>query len=197
MSHAPAYPVVTDRLLLRPLDPVTDVDAVHAYQSREDVCRFVPYSPRTREQVADVLADPAIRSRIDVVGQLITLGIVLQEDDRLIGDIILVWHSRVHARGEIGYVLHPDFQGQGYVTEACAALLDYGFAADGLGLHRVVARIDERNTASAAVLRRLGLREEARLVDHEWFKGEWATELHFAILDREWAAHRPSLRQEP
>ncbi len=43
------------------------------------------------------------------------------------------------------------------------------------GAHRVTARVDERNTASARLLERLGFRQEATFVDGEWFKGEWTT----------------------
>ena len=38
--------------MLRPIDPVGDVDAIHAYASREDVCRYIPWTPRTRDEVA-------------------------------------------------------------------------------------------------------------------------------------------------
>jgi RimJ/RimL family protein N-acetyltransferase len=83
-------------------------------------------------------------------------------------------------------VLNPEHEGHGYVTEACRALLALAF--DGLDLHRVVGRVDARNEKSAAVLRRLGMRQEAVLVENEWFKGEWTTELDFAILAAEWRA---------
>ena len=102
--------------------------------------------------------------------------------------MILFYRSREHRGGEIGYVFNPDHQGHGYATEAARALLDLAF--DGLGLHRVVARIDARNDASAAVLRRLGLRQEAYLRENEWFKGEWTDEIDFAILESEWRATR-------
>jgi RimJ/RimL family protein N-acetyltransferase len=181
----PEYPIVTERLLLRPLDPATDVDAVHSYQSREDVCRYIPYSPRTRAEVAERLADPERnRSTIEKDGEYLALAVVLRETDTLVGDVILIYRSEEHRGGEIGYVLNPAHEGHGYVTEACRALLTLGF--DGLGLHRIIGRIDERNAASAAVLRRLGMRQEAVLVDNEWFKGEWSTEIDFAVLEDEW-----------
>ncbi|WP_073392192.1 GNAT family N-acetyltransferase [Jatrophihabitans endophyticus] len=184
----PDYPIVTERLLLRPLDPVADVDAVHAYQSLPDAVRYVPYGPRSRADVAENLASSRIRSTFETPGHTISLAVVLRESGALIGDVMLVWSSEVHRRGEIGYILHPDHHGHGYVTEACEALLHIAF--EQLELHRVVARIDERNAASAAVLRRLGMREEARLVENEWFKGEWTTELDFAVLAREWRERR-------
>jgi RimJ/RimL family protein N-acetyltransferase len=50
----------------------------------------------------------------------------------------------------------------------------------------VVARVDARNVASQRVARRLGLREEAHLVSNEWFKGEWTSEVDYALLGHEW-----------
>ena len=75
------------------------------------------------------------------------------------------------------------------LAEALGALLRLGF--EGLGLHRIIARIDERNEPSIRMVRRLGMRLEARLVENEWFKGEWTTELDFAMLAGEWQA-RPA-----
>src|SRR5436309_223289 len=61
---------------------------------------------------------------------------------------------------------------------------------EGLGLHRIVARIDEDNEPSVRLARRLGMRQEARLVHNEFFKGRWSNELDFAMLADEWFAHR-------
>jgi len=183
----PDYPIRTERLLLRPLDAATDVDAVHAYQSRADVCRYIPYSPRSRDEVAGRLADPErTRAVLEQAGQAINLAVVRGDTGELVGDVMLMWHSAEHRSGEVGYVLNPAHEGNGYATEACRALLALAF--DGLDLHRVIGRIDARNEASAAVLRRLGMRQEAVLVENEWFKGEWTTELDFAILAAEWRA---------
>jgi RimJ/RimL family protein N-acetyltransferase len=38
------------------------------------------------------------------------------------------------------------------------------------------------------VLERLGMRREAHLVENEWVKGEWQSELVYAILEHEWRA---------
>ena len=67
-------------------------------------------------------------------------------------------------------------------------MLRLGF--EGLGLHRIVARIDERNESSVRLARRLGMRQEARLVSNELFKGEWSNELDFALLADEWYARQ-------
>jgi RimJ/RimL family protein N-acetyltransferase len=62
---------------------------------------------------------------------------------------------------EIGYWVHVSDQGRGYVTEAVKLLTDYAFAT--YGAQRVFIRCDARNERSAAVARRLGFVQEARL----------------------------------
>jgi RimJ/RimL family protein N-acetyltransferase len=181
----PTYPVRTERLLLRPLTGA-DTDALLAYRSRPDVCRYVPFAPMDRRVIADRLAGQWATTALTDEGQALTLGVELAETGQLVGDVVLFFHSRAHRGGEIGYVVNPDFEGNGYATEAARALLRLAF--DDLGLHRVIGRIDERNEPSAKVLRRLGLRQEARLVHNEIFKGEWSTELDFAMLAEEWRA---------
>ncbi|MDG4823860.1 GNAT family protein [Asanoa sp. WMMD1127] len=181
----PTYPVRTERLLLRPLT-AADTEALLAYRSLPEVCRYVPFAPMSAEVIADRLAGIWATTSLTDEGQALTLGIELAETGELVGDVVLFFHSRVHRGGEIGYVVNPAFEGNGYATEAARALLRLGF--DELGLHRIVGRIDDRNEPSAKVLRRLGLRQEARLVHNEWFKGEWTTEVAFAMLADEWRA---------
>jgi RimJ/RimL family protein N-acetyltransferase len=187
LELCPEYPIRTERLLLRPLT-VDDVDALLAYRSQPDVCRYVPFEPMDRQVIGERLAAQWSTTALTDEGQSLTLGMELARTGELVGDVVLFWHSREHRGGEVGYILNPDFAGRGYATEAAHAMLRLGF--DELGLHRIIARIDERNEASANVARRLGMRQEARLVHNELFKGEWSTELQFALLADEWPAHR-------
>lgn len=60
--------------------------------------------------------------------------------------------------------------------------------AAGLGLHRVTALRDARNTASARRATRLGMRQEAHFRRAEFFHGAWGDLLVFAALADEWAA---------
>ena len=87
-------------------------------------------------------------------------------------------------------MFHPEHHGRGYATEATAELLRLGF--EELGLHRMYGRLDARNSASARVLEKLGMRHEAQLVENEWVKGEWTDEAIYAMLDREWEARAGS-----
>ncbi len=60
-----------------------------------------------------------------------------------------------------------------------------------LGYHRIDAKLDALNTASAALCERLGMRLESRQVDKWHYKDQWATEIVYAILDDEWKSRRP------
>jgi RimJ/RimL family protein N-acetyltransferase len=180
---APDYPVATGRLCLRPLDPA-DADAVVAYRGRAEVVRYLYHEPWEAEEARAWLERRAGDGAIAREGDALGLAVVLAATGELIGDVMLAWRSAEHAMGEIGYVMNPDFGGHGYATEAAAAMLPLGF--DGLGLHRIVGRLDARNGRSVRVLERLGLRREAHLRENEWVKGEWADELIYAILEDEW-----------
>ena len=184
----PGYPVRTERLLLRPLT-AGDADALLAYRGRDDVSRYVPFEPMSRDDILERIAGPWARTELTDEGQSLTLGAELADTGlagtgELAGDVVLFWHSREHAGGEIGYVFNPALGGRGYATEAALAMLRLGF--EGIGLHRIVARIEERNEPSVKLARRLGMRQEARLVHNEVFKGEWSTEVDFAMLAEEW-----------
>jgi RimJ/RimL family protein N-acetyltransferase len=119
-------------------------------------------------------------------GQGLNLLGVLRDTGDVVGDVALWLVSETHRTGEVGFVLKPGFTGHGYATEMTAEMLRVAFAE--LGLHRVVGRLDARNAGSAAVLDRLGMRREAHLVDNEWVKGEWTSELDYALLADEWAS---------
>ena len=49
------------------------------------------------------------------------------------------------------------------------------------------------NAGSAHVLEKLGMRQEGRLREHEYYKGRWWDTLLFGMLDDEWEAK--ALRQ--
>jgi len=119
------------------------------------------------------------------------LAIVWREVGRLVGQVSLEWLSREHRQGEIGFILNPDYQGRGLATEAAEVVLRLGF--DGLGLHRIMGRCDARNHASAGLMERLGMRQEAHFVHNEVFKGEWGDELIYAVLDDEWKGRQAAI----
>jgi RimJ/RimL family protein N-acetyltransferase len=185
MPRAP-LPLVTQRLVLRSFRP-GDEDDTFAYRSIPEVTRYIPGDPKTREDVADLVAERATAGRIDEKSPFLTLAVELE--GRVIGDVLVHFDGLDGADGtqaEIGWVFAPDVAGQGYATEAARALVDLAFGE--LGVRRVWAQLEPENTRSARVCERLGMRREALFVQGSWFKGRWSDLAIYALLADEWNA---------
>ncbi len=181
---APEWPISTDRLLLRPFEP-GDLDALYAVQSDAEMVRYLYFGIRTREEVRDPLAERIAGAALKSEGEWLSAAVILRETGEFVGDVGLHWVSALHRQGELGFVIHPAHHGRGYAVEASIPLLDFAFHT--LELHRVVGRAEPRNAPSVRVLQKLGMRPEAHLIESEWVKGEWQSEVVYAILASEWA----------
>ncbi|MDG4798570.1 GNAT family protein [Micromonospora sp. WMMD1082] len=188
-------PIETGRLLLRPFQP-SDLADLHAYFADPAAHRYL-YSeaPADLDGTREVLARRQQRTVLREQGDALQLAAVRRGTGEVVGDVVLIWTSPEHRQGEIGYLLHPEHRGHGYATEAAEAMLALAF--DRLDLHRVAGRLDARNTASARVLERLGMRREAHLRENEFVKGEWTDEVIYAMLAREWRARRDAAPAAP
>jgi RimJ/RimL family protein N-acetyltransferase len=178
-------PIQTERLVLRAFER-GDFAAVYAMRSNPDVVRYLYWDVHTEEQARRALEDRIRFRSIHREGDVLALAASVRGADEMVVDIILRCVSEAHSLAEIGYMVHPEHQGNGYATEAARAVLRIAF--DDAGFHRVVGSLEARNAASARVLQKLGMRREAHLVENEWVKGEWQSEVVYAMLDREWRA---------
>ncbi len=180
-------PVRTERLLLRRLR-ADDLDAVHSFQSRADVARYLYRNAMTRDEAGAWLAS-SIASRFADEGTTLRLALTVPPDDRCIGYVHLHRANNPARQAETGYVIHPDHAGRGYATEAAREALALGF--EHFGFHRIFARVDAQNAASIRICERLGMRREAHLVENDRRNGRWGSELVYAMLAREWNAAYP------
>ena len=145
-------PLTTDRLRLDPLT-LDDADELYQFFSDTRVTRFMPFPTHTDVE----------ETRQAVAGNLSRDGayywcVRLKDQDTVIGQINYLGGTRIPG---LGYVLHPDYWGQGITVEACRAALDFGF--DALQLDRVELWIDETNAASLRVAQKLGFKSVGRL----------------------------------
>ena len=135
---------------LRPLT-LGDDRAMFAYASDPEVTKYLPWEPAPSvESVRPFLAEQVWRRKN---GSAYTFAILWRETGEVIGSTSLMGLSpwRFWNRtGELGYILHRDFWGQGVMTEAAQMTLD--FAIKTLKLHRVYAWADAENMASCRVL---------------------------------------------
>jgi len=178
-------PIDTERLVLR-AHRMSDLDDLVAFHGDPEVVRYVPWPVRDRAATEDALRVKPTQIELLAHGQWLVLAVELRATGTVIGEVLLKWAS--DRQGEVGFALAREHHGHGYAAEAATAMLRLGF--DDLGFHRITAVCIEENVASARLLARLGMRQEARLVDNVLFKGAWATQLVFAILEDEWRARR-------
>lgn len=108
-----------------------------------------------------------LKGEIDIIGEV---GLYISEDNPQTGDL--------------GWWLHSRRWGCGYATEAARALAEWSFAKR--GLHRITASCLATNTASARIMRTLGMRQESRSIESRWLAGRWHDEVGYAILASEW-----------
>jgi len=186
LPTAPDLPLRTDRLVLRAFRP-QDADALLVLHGDPAAVRYVPYGPRDRAQVVQVLERKTASTALREEGDLLELAVERADDGTLVGDVLLVLRSVPHETLEVGYLFATAQHGRGYATEAVRTVVDLAFTR--LGARRVTARVDDRNAPSRALLERLGFRLEAHLVENEWFKGELTSETDYGLLAREWPVH--------
>lgn len=171
------YPLSTDRLVLRPHEP-SDVAWLLAVYGRPDVATYLLDEPWTEEVARTKSAERLKRTGLSSPSR--ALALIVEHEGAPVGEVLL-WYTD-HERGvaEIGWVLDPAHGGKGFASEAVGAVLDLAFSTP--GMHRVAAQMDGRNTASARLAERVGMRREAHLRQDWWNKGEWTDTVVFGLL---------------
>lgn len=183
---------LTARLDARRLT-AADVAAFTAYRADPEVARYQGWDAFTHAQGV-ALAESMRGIELGTPGEWVQVALEDRSRGALVGDLACKVNAAEPREIEVGFTLAAAEQGRGYATEALSALLDHAFTT--MDLHRVVAVIDVRNTPAAALLVRVGMRQEAHFVDNVFFKGAWGSELLFAKLAREHHPPRPARSQE-
>ncbi|HEY1393827.1 MAG TPA: GNAT family N-acetyltransferase [Methylibium sp.] len=172
----------SDRLTIRPLLE-TDLAGVFALYDNVDVGRFCkPVRWPSMDYAHGWYA--RIEQRV-AEGSTLQFVIELAQQQTLIGTCLIFQIDEENRRAEVGYALGRDFWGRGYASEALQALIEHGFGT--LGLHRLEAVIDPRNTASAKVLTRHGFRLEGQQRER-WIEsdGSFGDSGLYGLLRQEW-----------
>ena len=179
INFTPFTNLKTERLLLRRL-AIKDFKEVFALRSDNEVMKYIPRPlAKTKEEAMEHIA--LIDSRIDN-NEAINWAITLKNESKLIG--IIGYHrlKPEHYRAEIGYMLLPEYQGKGIMTEAIKEVVTYGFEI--MKLHSIEALIDPRNFASENVLQKNGFIKEAHFIENEYYEGQFLDTVIYSILKK-------------
>lgn len=179
-SHFPV--LKTQRLLLRELTP-QDAEAVFHIRGNYEVTRYNIGPAYQHLQQASELIDGISNGFRDYID--LRWGITHRENPQwVIGMCGYNYWSRNDHRASIGYDLARDHWGQGIMSEALRAVLQFGFTQ--MDLNRVEADTDTRNHASQRVLEKLGFKSEGVLRE-QFYDGDGFYDLAlFSLLRREY-----------
>ena len=108
-------------------------------------------------------------------------GFTIFRDDLAIGDIGLAGYKPLVQACEVGYWMSTDHSGQGYMTEACSAVVDFGFTY--VGLHRIELHASPDNIASVRVAEKIGFTREGLLRDGSRGRGGYHDVYVYGLLD--------------
>jgi RimJ/RimL family protein N-acetyltransferase len=157
---APEYPIVTERLRLRPHRP-GDLDDMLVFHSDPEVTRYIPWPVRTRDQTREALAMRLHQGTAHGVGEWLVLAMEEAETGTVIGEVLLKRSDDKNRIGELGYAMRRDRQGKGLASEAVRAMLALGFGT--FGLASITAAVESPNTASRRLLERFGFTRDESL----------------------------------
>ena len=173
--------IITPRLCLRRLQ-ISDATAIASYRGLPEVAKFQSWGVFDLADAVRLITEQE-SVKPNTSGTWLQLAITTLESG-VVGDCGIHFFSDDSKQVELGITMDPKYQRCGLATEALNSVLQYVF--DQLGKHRVVAVSDVENLRAARLFRRIGFRQEAHYVEHVRFKGAWASEYLFALLQREW-----------
>jgi ribosomal-protein-alanine N-acetyltransferase len=180
ISFSPFPNLETKRLVLKQINS-NDADAILALRSNDEVMKYIPRPYlKTKEDALELIAmfDDKIENGIGI-----NWGIYfLNEPEKLLG---IIGHYRIkpeHYRAEVGYMLFPEYNGKGIVSEALQKVVEYGFKE--MKLHSIEAILDPENKGSEKVLLKNGFVKEAHLIENEFYEGRFLNTMIYSILNK-------------
>jgi ribosomal-protein-alanine N-acetyltransferase len=182
-TRLPQPELRSDRLHLRDVR-TNDAPALFSIHSDPSVMRYWSYPAWTELAQAEQKVADIQRQRREL--DILVWAIADAASDRLIGTSAVFALDLKQGRAEIGYSLHPEWQGRGLATEALRLILGYLF--DQLQLRRVEADIDPRNEASWRLLEKLGFIREGLLRERWNVNDEICDTAIYGLLRRDFKA---------
>lgn len=180
----------SERLILRRPEPGDHDAFVRSWSAPEMTC-YTGTRPNIDEFIATLIADMAAKQpgESEPGGPWYQFAIERRDDGVLVGDVGIGFSVPGEQQVELGYRIHPDHHRHGYAREAVAATIDY--LIEHHAIHRFVGVAAAPNSASIAVLRALGFRQEGHFRQSFLCNGEWLDDHYFALLASEWRGLPP------
>ena len=172
----------TERLVLR-VRTVADAEDIFDYASQPEVSYPAGFPPVKTLEDEIYYLEHILPERNQKENLPAGYGIVVKGTDKIVGSVDFN-HRHEDDVLELGYILHPDYWGRGYVSEAARVLIDLAFKE--LNLHKIELSCFGYNLQSQRVAEKLGFTLEARIRDRKDAQGNRCDGLIYGLLRSEW-----------
>ena len=180
-NFSPFPTIETERLILREIND-DDMPVFFKMRSDEAVMKYVDRPrPKTLEDLKPLMEQ--FKAGVAENTNL-AWAICLKDTGEMIGNIGYWRNEPENHRGEVGYMLMPQFFGKGYASEALAAALNYGFNT--MHLNSIKGCVDPENAASIHVLEKAGFVKEAHFREDYMFNGKFKDSGVYCMLRSDW-----------
>ena len=176
-NFSPFPPLSTEHLNLRQMHS-DDANEMFFLRSDKEVMKYI--ARPLAKTVAEAAAFIQMLNDNTAANEGITWAITLKNNNKLIGNIGFWRMDKENHRAEIGYILHPAYQGKGVMHEAVKAVLSYGFSH--MKLHTVQACTDPLNIASMKLLERNGFINEGFFKEDCYFNGSYLDTVVYSLI---------------
>lgn len=174
MSFIPFPKIKTTRLILTQLT-ITDAAEIYFLRSDEEVCKYIDHpKAKSIKDAEDFILK--INKGIDD-NQWIMWAVRSNGFKRVIGTICLWNFSEDKRKAYIGFVLHPNYQRKGVMSEALKEVLQYGFS--NIMLNEIRGDVVNENIASIYLMRKFGfqlINEADDISTYSLKKGKYITD---------------------
>ena len=158
----------TSRFVLRKMS-LDDTDDMFEYSKNAEVTKYLSWSPHPEKQYTFEYLT-YIQDRYKT-GDFYDWAIVCKDTQKMIGTCGFTCFDFPNNSAEIGYVINPDYHGQGIATEVSARVIRYGFEM--LALERIECKFMMENRASLRVMEKNGMTFEGIRRSGMLVKGEY------------------------
>lgn len=170
------------RVNLRKMHP-SDADTLLQYWGDPEVVKRMNMSPFTTSD--EVLEMITLLNGLAQCEDTLRWGIELKEEHKLIGSCgFNTWQLSGAYRAEIGYDLGKAFWGKGYMSEALALMLSYGYEV--MGLNRIEALVQPTNVASLKLLTSFQFQQEGLLRQYQKIEEGFVDLYLYSLLKEEY-----------
>jgi len=177
LNNDPFPRLNTVRLRLRRIS-FDDAPELFFLRSNDGVMKYIERPrPASLEEIKPFIEK--INDMIDS-NEGISWALTLKDAPTLIGHISYHRLIKEHYRAEVGYIMHPQYYGQGIMHEALNAVLSYGF--DVMGLHSVEANVNPGNQASIRLLERNHFLREGYFRENFFWQGKFLDSAIYSLI---------------